>query len=84
MQQFEYLKSFHSEKVPELSKEFGDVFRFWLASITTAAEALEVDVQDDRRLLPYREKSVEARNSKTKIKSAHPGPSFGRNFEATY
>ena len=32
----EYGKSFYSEKVAELSEEFVDVFRFWLASIPTA------------------------------------------------
>ena len=70
MQQLEYLKCFYNEKVPKLSKEFGDAFRFWLASKPTAAEAPEVDVRADRRLggiLPYREKSAVARNSKFKI-----------------
>ena len=61
-------------KCPELSKEFGDVFRIWLASIPTAAEAAEVDLVADGRgfggILPYREKSVGARNSKFKITSA--------------
>ena len=45
-----------------------------LASKPTAAEAAEVDVRADRRLggiLPYREKSVVAGNTKIKIKSAY-------------
>ena len=57
-------------KCPELSKEFGDVFRIWLGSIPTAAEA---DVRADRCLggiLPYREKSVVAGNSKFKLANA--------------
>ena len=67
MQQLEYLKCFYNEKVPELCKEFGDAFRFWLASKLTA---VEVDVRADRRLggiLPDREKYAVARNSKFKI-----------------
>ena len=44
MQQLEYDISIHNEKIPELSKEFGDAFRFWLASIPTAAEDPEVDL----------------------------------------
>ena len=64
-----------------------------LASKPTAAEAAEVDVRADRRLggiLPYREKSVAAGNTKIKIKSAcssspaSPGPNSGGNFEATH
>ena len=35
-------KNLTNVKYPELSKEFGDVIRFWLASIPTAAEAAEV------------------------------------------
>ena len=57
-QEFDNLKKFSNVKCPELSKEFGDVFRIWIASKPTAAE---VDVRADRRLggiLPYREKSV--------------------------
>ena len=57
-------------KCPKLSKEFGDAFRFLPTSIPTAAEAAEVDVRADRRLggiLPYREKSVVARNTKIKL-----------------
>ena len=78
-------------KCPELSKEFGDVFRIWLASIPTTAEAAQVDLVADGRgfggILPYREKSVVARNSKFRFKYASswtPGTSFGGNFEATY
>ena len=44
-----------------------------LASKPTAAEAAEVDVRADRRLggiLPYREKSVVAGNSKMKFTNA--------------
>ena len=55
------------EEVPELAKEFDDIFRFWLAPIPTAAEAPEVDLRPDGRspgILPYREKSAMARNLK--------------------
>ena len=49
-------------KCPELSKEFGDVFRIRLGSIPTAAEAAEVHLRPDGRapgrILPYREKSA--------------------------
>ena len=61
-------------KYSELSKEFGGVFRIRLESIPMAAEAAEVHLRPDGRspgFLPYREKSVEARYSKFKIKSAH-------------
>ena len=44
-------KCFNNEKVPELSKEFGDVFRFWLAPIPTAAEAPELDLRPDDGVL---------------------------------
>ena len=61
-------------KCPELSKEFGDVFRIWLASIPTAAEAAEVDLVADGRgfggILPYREKSVVAGSLKFKFTNA--------------
>ena len=70
MLHFEYELSFYNEKYAELSKEFGDVFRFWLASKPRAAEAPEVDVRADRPLggiLPYRKKSDSAQNSKIKI-----------------
>ena len=53
-------------KCPELSKEFGDVFRIWLASKPTAAEGPDVHLAADAGVLPYREKSVAARNSKTR------------------
>ena len=64
-------------KCPELSKEFGDVFRFLLTSIPTAAEAAEVDARADRRspgrILPYRGKSVarEIQNSKSRVRRVH-------------
>ena len=45
-------------KCPELSKEFGDVFRNWLASKPTAAEGPDVHLAADAGVLPYREKSV--------------------------
>ena len=61
-------------KCPELSKEFGDVIRFILTSIPTAAEAAEVDARADRRspgrILSYRGKSVVAGNSKFKLANA--------------
>ena len=84
---WEYLKRFFNEIVPDLSKEFGDVIRFWLASIPMAAEAPEVIVRADCRLggiLPYCEKSVVAGNSKFKnisARSLSPGTSFGGYFE---
>ncbi len=59
-------------KCPEMSKEFGDVFRIWLASIPTAAEATEVDLRPDGcfpgRILPARGKSTarEIQNSKSR------------------
>ena len=68
------LKCFYNEKVPQLSKEFGDAFRFWLASPPTAAEGPEFDLVVVAGvvggILPYCEKSVAAGNSKFKIKSA--------------
>ena len=46
---------------PELSKEFDDVFRIWLAAIPTTAEAVEVHLRADGRspgrILPDRGKS---------------------------
>ena len=74
MQHLEYENSFYNENVPELSKEFGNAFRFWLASIPTSAE---VDVPADRRLggiLPYRGKSVarEIQNSKSRVHVPEP------------
>ena len=44
MQQLENLKCLYNEKVPKLYKEVDDAFKFWLASIPTAAEAPEVDL----------------------------------------
>ena len=38
-------KRFHKEKEPELSEEFGGVFRFWLAQMPMAAEDPEVDLR---------------------------------------
>ena len=67
-QELKYEKRFSNMKCPELSKEFGDVFRIWLASIPTAAEAAEVDLVADGRgfgcILPCREKSIAAGNLK--------------------
>ena len=67
VQQLEYLKYLYNENDAELSKEFGDVFRIWLASKPTAAEGPDVHLAADAGVLPYREKSVAARNSKFKV-----------------
>ena len=69
MQQLEHEESFYNEKVAELSKEFADAIRFWLASISTAVEAPEVHLRPVGRspgFLPYCEKSGMAQNSKFK------------------
>ena len=75
-------------KCPELSKEFGDVFRFWLASIPTAAEAAEVELLPDGGLSRDSARPCKvAVGAKFKITSAGfrtPGTSFGGNFEATH
>ena len=60
----EHENNLTNEKIPKLSKEFGDVFRFWLAPIPMAAEAPELDLRPDDGVLPYREKSVLAGNLK--------------------
>ena len=67
MQQLEYEMIFCNEKLPELSKEFADAIRIWLASIPTAVEAAEVDLAVVAAVLPYRVKSAAARSSKHKI-----------------
>ena len=68
----EYEITLKNKKVPELSKELGDAFRFWLASKPTAAEPAEVDLVGDRRspgrILPYREKSAAREIQMMKIK----------------
>ena len=80
-QEFHNLKKFSNVKCPELSKEFGDVFRIWLASMPTAAEAAEVDLVADGRgfggILPYRKKSVMAGNLKIQLTNASSKDNMG-------
>ena len=57
-------------KLPELSEESAGTKILMLRAIPTAPEAAEVDLRPDGRspgILPYREKSAAARNSKFKI-----------------
>ena len=60
-QEFDNSKNFTNMNCPELSKEFDDVFRIWLAAIPTTAEAVEVHLRADGRspgrILPDRGKS---------------------------
>ena len=70
-----------------MSKEFGDVFRFWLASIPTAAEAAEVVLAVVAAVLPYRGKSAAAGDSKIQIykcKFLHLWTPFGGYLEETH
>ena len=82
--EFDNSKKFINVKCPKLSKKFGDILRFLLTSIPTAAEAAEVDVRADRRspgrILPYRGKSVVPGNSKSRYPQSPHLHSILTNF----
>ena len=83
MQQLENLKCLYNEKVPKLYKEVDDAFKFWLASIPTAAEAPEVDLVAEglvSRDSALPQKVRRPRNSKSRYPQSPQLHSIWTNF----